>query len=55
MTKTIFNFVFITLIGIFLIVLNEFDLLQSGVGFAIIPIALSYLVGQYSERRFKDE
>ena len=53
MSKNIINTLFIVLVGMFLVILNEFDLLQSGAPFAIIPIMLAYFLGQFVERKFK--
>lgn len=53
MTKKTFSAVFIILSAIILIALNEFNLIEAGIEYALIPIIIAFLVGQYSERKFK--
>ena len=34
-------------------ILSSYGLLKKYTGFALIPILIAYLLGQYSERKFK--
>ena len=53
MKKRIFDVIFIIISAILLIVLIEYGLIEKYKSFALIPILIAYLLGQYSERRFK--
>jgi len=53
MKKPLFNILVLLIIAIFLILLNEMDLLEKGANFMFIPILAFYFLGQYSERRFQ--
>jgi hypothetical protein len=52
MKKRTFDIIVIVLIAIFLIFLNQFDLLEKSAKFMFIPILAFYYVGQYVERKF---
>jgi hypothetical protein len=53
MKKRIFDIVMIFLIGVFLLILSEVELLEKSAKFMFIPILTFYFLGQYSERRLK--
>ncbi len=53
MKKKYFDMIVIIIIGIFLIGLDVFDLLEKSAKFMLIPILAFYYIGQYSERKFK--
>ena len=53
MNKRIFDVVVIAIIATFLLGLSYFDLLEEYAKFMFIPIFAFYLIGQYSERKFK--
>ncbi|EMQ93776.1 hypothetical protein D778_01527 [Xanthomarina gelatinilytica] len=38
-----------------MIALSEYGLLEKYMAFALIPILIAYQLGQYSERKFKNE
>jgi len=48
-----FNMIVLVVIAIFLTTLDLFDLLEKSGKFMLPPIFAFYLIGQYSERRFK--
>lgn len=52
MKKRIFDIIVILLIEIFLITLNQFEVLEKSAKFMFIPILAFYYVGQYVERKF---
>jgi len=49
--KVILDISFIVVTAIILIVLNEFRLIEKYVRFALIPILISYYLGQFIERK----
>ena len=49
--KIVFDLIFIVVSGIFLIVLNEFGLIEKYVGFFLLPILIAYFLGQLVERK----
>lgn len=49
--KLIFNLIFIVVSTIILIVLNEFELIETHIGFSLLPIIIAYFVGQLVERK----
>jgi hypothetical protein len=53
MKKRTFDIVVIFMIAIFLITLNQFDVLEKSAKFMFIPILAFYFLGQYSERKLK--
>lgn len=53
MKKRTFDIVVIFMIAIFLITLNQFDVLEKTAKFMFIPILAFYFLGQYSERKLK--
>jgi len=55
MKKRTFDILFIFITTAILIILQQFDLLASNVGFALIPIIAAYQIGQYSQRKFLDK
>lgn len=50
--KRLFDLSFIIISTLVLIALLEFDLLEKYVAFSLIPILISFYLGQYSERKF---
>ena len=54
MKKRIFTLFVIVLITVFLLILNQFDLLEKSAKFMFVPLLSLYLIGQYSERTFTD-
>ncbi len=55
MKKRIFDIIFIIISTIILIALSEYGLLEKYIAFSLIPILSAYLLGQYSERKFKND
>jgi len=53
MRKRTFDVVVIFMIAIFLIALNQFDVLEKTAKFMFIPILGFYFLGQYAERKYK--
>lgn len=53
MKKRTFDIIVIFLIAIFLITLNQFDLLEKSAKYMFIPILAFYFLGQYSEQKLK--
>jgi len=53
MRKRTFDVVVIFMIAIFLITLNQFDVLEKTAKFMFIPILAFYFLGQHSERKLK--
>jgi hypothetical protein len=53
MKKRTFDIIVIFLIAIFLITLNQFEVLEKSSKFMFIPILAFYFFGQYSERKLK--
>ena len=53
MKKITFDILVIFLIALFLITLNQFDVLEKSAKFMFIPILAFYYLGQYSGRKFK--
>ncbi len=53
MRKKIFDIIFIVLATAILVFLSEYGILEKYIAFSLIPILISYLLGQYSERKFK--
>jgi TctA family transporter len=53
MKKKLFDMIFIIISTLILIILNHYGLLEKYLGFALIPILIAYILGQYSERKFK--
>ncbi len=53
MKKRTFDIIVILLITIILIILYQFNLLESSAKFMLIPILAFYYLGQYSERKFQ--
>ena len=51
--KKLFDMIFIIISTLILIILNHYGLLEKYLGFALIPILIAYILGQYSERKFK--
>lgn len=49
--KLVFDFIFIVIATIILIVLNGYGLLEKYRGFALIPILIAYFLGQFVERK----
>ena len=52
MKKRTFDIIVIFLIALFLITLNQFNMLEKLAKFMFIPILAFYYVGQYVERKF---
>lgn len=55
MKKRIFDIIFIIVSAAILITLLKYGLLEKYMAFSLIPILIAYQLGQYSERKFKDE
>ena len=55
MKKRIFDLIFIVIATVILIALYNYGLLEKYIAFSLIPILIAYQLGQYSERKFKDE
>nr|WP_320120151.1 hypothetical protein [uncultured Marinifilum sp.] len=53
--KIIYDLIFVLVSGIFLTVLDKYGLLQKYIGFALIPLLISYYTGQIVERKFTDK
>jgi len=53
MKKRTFDIIVIFMIAIFLITLNQFDILEKSAKFMFIPILVFYFLGQFSERKLK--
>jgi len=53
MKKRTFDIVVIFMIAIFLITLNQFDVLEKSAKFMFIQILAFYFLGQYSEQKLK--
>ncbi len=53
MNKLFFNIIIIAVIGLLLLVINMFGLLEQAGRFMFIPILAFYFIGQYSERKFR--
>lgn len=53
MKKRAFDIIVIFMIAIFLIILNQFDVLEKSAKFMFIPLLAFYFLGQYSERNLK--
>ena len=53
--KRTFDLIFIIVSTAILIALSEYGLLEKYMAFALIPILIAYQLGQYSERKFKNE
>ena len=53
MKKRTFDIIVIFLIAIFLITLNQFNMLEKSAKFMFIPILAFYFIGQVTERKFK--
>ena len=53
LNKKRFDYLVIIVIGLFLITLSWFDLLEKSAKFMVVPFIAFYQIGQYSERRFK--
>jgi hypothetical protein len=52
--KRIFDIIFIVISTAVLIVLSAYGLLEKYMAFSLIPILITYQLGQYSERKFKN-
>jgi len=52
MNKTTFNIIVIITIAVGLTVLNQFELIDGLLKFALIPILAFYFLGQYAERKY---
>jgi len=55
MKKRMFDVIFILISTIILILLSEYGLLEKYMAYSLIPILIAYFLGQYSERKFKNE
>ncbi|MBE9466749.1 MAG: hypothetical protein IMY72_00340 [Bacteroidetes bacterium] len=53
MKKIHFNIIIIIIIALFLTTLDMLNLLEKSGKFMLIPIFAFYIIGQYSERKFK--
>jgi hypothetical protein len=53
MKKRTFDIIVILLIAIFLISLNQLDVLEKSAKFMFVPILAFYFIGQVTERKFK--
>jgi len=53
--KRTFDLIFIIVSTAILIALSEYGLLEKYMAFALIPILVAYQLGQYSQRKFKNE
>lgn len=53
MKKRTFDMIVIILIALFLILLNQFDVLEKAAKFMFIPILAFYFIGQFVERKFQ--
>ena len=49
--KIIFDLAFIVIATVILIALNESGLIEKYIGFALIPILMSYYIGQFVEKK----
>lgn len=49
--KKVYDIAFIVIAGLILMGLNESNLLEKYLGFALIPILIAYYFGQYVERK----
>lgn len=52
MKKWLFDGLFIMFSAVVMLALNEFNLLERYIGYAMIPVLIAYLLGQYSEKKF---
>jgi hypothetical protein len=50
--KRTFDLIFIILSTAILIILSEYELLETYMAFSLIPILIAYQLGKYSERKF---
>ena len=55
MKKRIFDIVFVIISTVILIALSEYGLLEKYMAFSLIPILIAYVLGKYSERKFKND
>ena len=55
MKKKHFDIIVIISIAVFLGTLMVFDLVEKFAKFMVIPMLAIYFIGQYSERRFRNE
>jgi len=55
MKKRTFDIIVIFLVAIFLIGLNQFDLLEKSAKFMFVPILAFYFIGQVTEQKFKND
>ncbi|NLL27445.1 MAG: hypothetical protein GX259_01495 [Bacteroidales bacterium] len=53
MKKRTFDIIVILAIAIFMLILNQFDLLEKSAKFMFIPILVFYFIGQLAERKLK--
>ncbi|WP_417236918.1 hypothetical protein [Bizionia paragorgiae] len=53
--KRTFDLIFIIVSTAILIALSEYGLLEKYMAFALIPILIAYQLGQYSQKKFKNE
>ena len=53
--KRTFDIIFIIVSTAILIALSEYGLLENYMPFSLIPILIAYQLGQYSQRKFKNE
>jgi len=53
MRKRTFDIIVVFLIALFLIILNQFEVLEKSAKFMFVPILAFYFIGQVTERKFK--
>lgn len=55
MKKRTFDIIFIVIATVILVALTQYELLEKYVSFALVPIIFAYYLGQYAEKKFKNE
>ena len=53
MKKRLFDLIFIIISASILVAFSEYGFLEKNMAFSLIPILISYFLGQYSNIRFK--
>lgn len=54
MKKSTFSLIFISFATLILLLIHQFVSLEKYVSFSLIPLMIAYLLGQYSERNYKN-
>ncbi len=53
MNKRTFDFIFIFLSAVILLIMYKYTSIEKYMAFSLLPIVAAYFIGQYSERKYR--